>query len=1068
MLRRILSGVFLFSILLLFGNSDLRPQSSTARISGAISDESGAVMPGVQVLVRNTETGVQRSYTSNQQGRYVAPQLVPGSYEITATLAGFDTMVRKGITLTVGQDVSIDLTMKVGSVNEQVTVTGEAPLLDTTSSVVSGIVEERRIAELPLNGRDFSQLALVQPGVVSVRTSSAGAAFGYGARISVAGSRADQTGWLLDGTNIKSVANFGTPGSASGVMMGVEAVREFRVLSGSYSAEFGGSSGGVIQLVTKSGTNQLHGSGYEYIRNDNFDERNFFDRRKAEFRRNQFGASLGGPLRKDKAFFFGNFEGLRQATVGSTRIENVPDNEVRRGIVPGPAATTRQVTISPSVKPYLELWPAPNGPPIATGVAQLFTASDRPVDENYFVARLDYYADSSQTIFGRMTFDNGNDTDSISRIADALIFSRARYLTLQYERIVSPMLLSTSRIAYNRTNSSSDVELRIDYPRNLYFMGHRYPPTFGYTGVTSLGINPLAVSSRIQNLYEFSQGMLFSKGSHSLKFGGNFQKVGFNTNGDAAGAYGSFSWASAEDFLQDSRLLTFGVQVPGSSTFRSLRQNVMAMYVQDDWQLARNLTLNLGLRYEPFTAPSEKWDRISTIRDWIRATEFSTGGTLWNNHSKKNLSPRMGLSWDPTGNGKSAVRAGFGLFQSVLLGAYYRTIAIKNPPYVAHIETVQGNLASAASDTARVGPGLLSTTLSPNTFSEIPQWDMNQPYEMKFNLSIVREVARDVSLTVGYLGSRGIHQLRKTDANAALPIELNGRAYVPAGTPRLNRNNGVSTYSSSDSASSYHAMLIEIRKRFSQDFQLQGSYTWSKTIDDSTSGIGNVDYQEGVSSQPYATKADRGLSALHVGRNLVLNGLWYLPSPVRTGIGNHIFGGWRLSGIFSVSTGSPFSVRISGRSAQDQSRSAGQQRPDLVAGRNNSNITKGTTSGCTFGNSNVKAGQRLGTVEQYYDPCAFILPPAGFYGTAGRNFLIGPGFANLDLSLSKSIPVGINESSKLQVQADVFNLTNRANFGLPDTTVLNPANGTLVAGAGRITTIRAQARQMQFGVKLLF
>jgi hypothetical protein len=260
-------------------------QTSTAKISGVVADESGAVLPKVEVTVRNSATGVQRGFVSDERGRYSAPDLVPGPYEITAVVTGFETLMRRGITLTVGQEASINLTMKVGTVAEQVTVTGEAPLVDTSSSAVSGVVEEKRITDLPLNGRDFSQLALVQPGVFSVRNSDAGASKGFGTRIAIAGSRVDQTGWLLDGTNMKSVANFGTPGSATGVMMGVDSVREFRVLTGGYSAEFGGSSGGVVQLVTKSGTNELHGTVYEFLRNSAVDARKFTDQAKPEIGR---------------------------------------------------------------------------------------------------------------------------------------------------------------------------------------------------------------------------------------------------------------------------------------------------------------------------------------------------------------------------------------------------------------------------------------------------------------------------------------------------------------------------------------------------------------------------------------------------------------------------------------------------------------------------------------------------------------------------------------------------------------------------------------------------------------
>lgn len=624
---RMLAGV-VFAVLLATG-----AQAQNATLTGTVADESGAMMPGVEITVKNTETGIARSTTSDAQGRWNIPSLNPGTYDITSTLTGFDTLVRQGVTLTVGQIVNLPLSMKVGSVSEQVTVTGEAPLVDVSTSNVSGVVEERRIQELPLNGRDFSQLALVQPAAVSVRFSDQGASKGFGTRVALAGSRVDQTGWQLDGTNINSVGNFGTPGSASGVMMGVDAVREFRVLSGGYSAEFGGYSGGMIQMVTKSGTNQYHGTAYEYLRNDNLDAANYFNNakpdvpgrpaaeKKAEFRRNQFGGSVGGPIRRDKAFFFGNFEALRQATTGDSLVEAVPDANAHRGILPNGT----QVAVAPSIRPYLDLYPLPNGPDLGDGKAQLFTPTDRIINEDFFVARGDYYLTPNQTIFGRFQFDNGSDDVPTSLgISHTAIISHTRYATLQYERIWSPTLLSSTRGAFNRTNISPTINLQIDYPQNLYFLSKPYPPTISITGFASLGISSNDTTYRIQNLYDISHGMTWNSSAHSMKFGFNYQKVGFNTSGPAAGAFGSFTWSTLQNFLTDANLQEFAVEAIGSDTARTLKQHVYGFYVQDDWRLKSHFTLNLGLRYEPWTAPGEKWGRVSTIKRWLEATRYDT------------------------------------------------------------------------------------------------------------------------------------------------------------------------------------------------------------------------------------------------------------------------------------------------------------------------------------------------------------------------------------------------------------------------------------------------------------
>jgi hypothetical protein len=368
---------------------------------------------------------------------------------------------------------------------------------------------------------------------------------------------------------------------------------------------------------------------------------------------------------------------------------------------------------------------------------------------------------------------------------------------------------------------------------------------------------------------------------------------------------------------------------------------------------------------------------------------------------------------------------------------------------------------------ARLTPILLDPTITPNLLLEITQWDLNPSYEMKANLTIERQLTETLSATVGYLGGRGIHLWRNTDANNAPFTYVNGRPFVAAGAPRINPRGGAATTRMSDAQSFYNALQIEVKKRFSGGLQFQTAYTWSKTIDDSTTGVANTDYNEGTSSMADAPKADRGLSALHNGQNLTISGIYALPSPVSSGFLSHVIGGWQLSSIFRAKSGTPFSVKMSARSAPDRSRSGGGQRPDVADGRNRDNITSGTTAGCTLGTSVIQAGQKLGTADLYYDPCAFVRPPTGFYGISGRNFLTGPGLVNMDLSLRKSFPV--TEGSQLEFQAEAFNLFNRTHLGLPAGSVLNPSGaGQYIAAAGRIDSTVSRRRQLQFGLKLTF
>lgn len=1051
-------------------------QTTTGTISGSVTDETGSVLPGAQLSIVNMATGVKRSLTADSAGRFVASQLAPGTYEVSVTMTGFETLIRSGIVLNIGQEAKLTLSLKVGAVTEQVTVTGEAPLLNTSSSAVTGVVEEQRIQELPLNGRDFSQLPLVQPGVSAIRNGDTTVSKGYGTRVSMGGSRPDQTAWLLDGTNIKSMSNFGTPGSAAGVMLGVEAVREFQVLTSNYSAEFGGTSGGVVNMVTKSGTNDMHGSLFEFLRNSKLDARNFFDiPSKPAFKRNQFGGSLGGRIRKDRAFYFGNYEGLRQR-LGVTAVSIVPDADARRGFIGGAGGTLQPVTIAPEIRPYLDLLPLPTGASqgAGSGTATLFAPASSPVNENYFVTRVDDHITEKQSIFARFTFDEGTlaAPDQVP-LTTSQIVAHTRYATVQHDYIVSPTLLMTTRAAYNRTRLAADEIALISYPKSLELFAPGYLPTLAATGINTFGPGSQNVQYRIQNIYSFNEAMQYIRGAHSMKFGFQFDHAGANINITGAGFNGNYTWNSLTDFLADNRLSAFAGLAPGGSSTRTYMQYVYGTYFQDDWKMRPNFTWNFGLRYGPFTAPTEKWGRISMVKDWVTATRYQTDIGMFKNPSKKNISPRVGFAWDPHGDGKTAVRAGVGLFFVDLLSPYYLTPGGKNPPFAGATASVlrngQGNLATSVADMALIGPSLLNPVLTPNILLEILDWNLNSSYEMKFNFTVQRQLPGRLSLSVGYLGDRGVHLWRNSDANDSPFIRVDGRAFVPAGTPRVNRNAGAGTTRHSDAQSFYNGLQVELKKNFSHGFQFQTSYTWSKNVDDATTGVANTDFNEGVSSQAYQTKMDRGVSALNVGQNLVINGVYMIPSPVHSGLMLHVVDGWQVSTIFSASGGTPFSPRVSGRNAPDQSRSTGGQRPDVVAGRNSENMTSGATAGCVSGTSRVAAGRKLGTPDLYFDPCAFFLPVPGFYGNAGRNIVVGPGYMNLDFSVTKSTPIHLGEASRLEFRGEFFNLMNRANFALPSSIqVLNPANGQYVAGAGKITKTVGTSRQMQFGLKLIF
>jgi outer membrane receptor protein involved in Fe transport len=1054
MLRRIL---FVLCSTAFVGHSLLFAQ--TATISGTVSDQSGALIPGAQATVANTETGGQRVADTNERGRFTVPQLPPGRYQVTVVKEGFETLVRSGITLAVGQAANLNLALTVGAVNQQVTVSAEAPLVDTSNSSVSGVIEERRIQELPLNGRDFSQLALVEAGVQAARTTNSSVQKGFGERIVIAGSKADQTGWLLDGTNIKSMSNFGTPGSASGLLLGVDAVREFQVLTSSYSAEYGGGSGGVISMVVKSGTNELHGTVFEFHRNDDLDARNYFDVGKPPFVRNQFGFSLGGPIRRNKTFFFGNYESLR-AREAFTEFVNVPDENIHRGLIPNASGGFTQVQIASSIMPYLPLWVLPNRGLILdsrtgfpTGRGEYMTVTSSQVNQNYFVTRADHRLGDNQSLFSRFTFDQGDDQrpNSASWISERIAETRTRYATVQYERIITPRFLATSRVAYNRTDLGEHSVLVTDYPESLRIFNNK-APSLGYPDVTALG--PGDGFRNVQNLYQGQQNFVHTGGNNTVKFGVDYQKVGLNTDGGPRD-FGSFTWDNVQTFLEDRVLSGFDMRAPGSSAQRTFVQHVVGLYVQDDWRWRPNFTWNLGLRYEPFTTPAEKHDRISVVKDWVTATEFDTGVPFWDNSSGKNFSPRVGFAWDPRGDGKTAVRGGFGMFYQVYLGSYYRTPAVKNPPFAAQFE--QGiptwNLAGAVGAVNRLAPLLLSKTMNPEGFMETLQWDIDPAYEVKFNFTVERELPGNMSASAGYIGGRGNHLWRSAFTNIAVPVNINGRLTAIPGTLRPNRNIGEGTHRYSDVKSFYNALLLSVKKRFSRGFLFQTSYTLSKNIDDSTSGVGNTDYgdQRRTLYAYVDTKGDRGLSGLHQGQSLTINGVWALPSPASSGIASYILGGWQASGIFTASDGNPFYVGSSGRQVPTIFGASAQVRPDWIGG-----------------DRAFSSAINPGDTEHYFDTSVFGIPAVNTLGNAGRNILIGPGHLNFDLNLVKNIPLPIKEGSRLEFTGGFFNLFNNPSFGQPSSAVWNGTNGRPVPEAGRIRSVKNRARQIQLGLKLTF
>ncbi|HJZ68282.1 MAG TPA: TonB-dependent receptor, partial [Blastocatellia bacterium] len=628
----------LSALLILLCATSTPGQSTGSTISGMVIDPQGARISGVTVTIKNLGTGATRQVSTDANGIYHAVGLQPGHYEVKAERAGFDDEVRPDLALTVAEEAVVNFSMRVRSVTEAVLVTSEAAQVETTSATVSGLVDEKKIRDLPLNGRDMAQLILLQPGVVNSRGSVQSSNTGRGTRFSVGGSRPSQNLFQLDGTTINDALN-NTPGSAQGLMVGVETVKEFRVLTNTYSAEYGRATGGVFVAITKSGTNQLHGSAFEFLRNDNLDARNFFDISKPEFRRNQFGFTLGGPIIKNKTFFFGSYEGLREFK-GITTVSIVPTITARAGNLPGVAP----ITVDVRSKPILDLFPAQNGNTFADGTAEFIGTTNRISNDDFFTVRVDHNLGNSDSIFVRYLFDDSDQVlpRNFPEFPN-LAVNRKQVVTLEERKIFTAKVVNEVRFGFNR---ATPAEIVPKASRSLSLITGRDLGEITVAGLTAIGTDRTNPKLFFMNNFQVADNLSILRGKHSLKLGGLFERFQYNGNSESR-TRGQLRFRNLSD------LLRFRVQdLQGASAdsdfVRGYRQSLLGFYLQDEFRVNPRLNLNLGLRYETVTVPHEVNRKVSNLRN-ILDTEVTLGDPLFE-PSHKGFGPRIGFAYDVTGD----------------------------------------------------------------------------------------------------------------------------------------------------------------------------------------------------------------------------------------------------------------------------------------------------------------------------------------------------------------------------------------------------------------------------------
>jgi Carboxypeptidase regulatory-like domain/TonB dependent receptor-like, beta-barrel/TonB-dependent Receptor Plug Domain len=1097
----------------------LRAQVAGSTISGTITDSGGRVVTTAHVSLTNTDTGVTREVTSNEEGFYSAPNLLPGTYEVTISAPGFKTE-KRAITLTVGAAMSLDQALRVGPATETVMVQSESPAVQLASSDISAVVNATTVRELPLNGRSWTDLAQLQPGVSAIHTQpdfSAGTDRGnrgFGQQLTISGARPQQNNYRLDGVSLNDYAN-GAPGSVLGGSLGVDAIQEFSVITSNYSAEYGKTSGGVVNAITRSGTNQIHGSAYEFLRNSKLDARNYFDdptQPIPPFKRNQFGGTIGGPIQKDGTFFFADFEAIRQSK-GITTVATVPSAAARAGNL-----SSGNVTVDPSAAQYLTFYHLPD-PKTVSGDLGIYTfAGQQIVNENFLTARVDHNFSDKDNLFGTYMFDRTpySSPDGLNNVEFETLTAR-QFLALEETHIFSPRFANSIRIGGNHeavNNNESAKAINPDAARTdlgvggTAFAGRAASQVLMGGGVSDFsgGVGGSPTYFYHWNSLQFYDDAFWTKGTHSIRIGGAFEHMMLNVVADTD-PNGIWRFTDLQGFLTNNPT-KFQGGIASTLSPRNLRQNIFGVYLQDDWRWKPNLTLNLGLRYEMSSVPTETAGKIANLRNIsdplpvcgrVVAGQCSGAGSFFSNPTLHNFEPRFGFAWDPSRKGRTAVRGGIGLFDVLPLPYQFVLMTTQSAPffsYTAVNSPGQGTFFS----------GL--TSFPANTLrSTFVDSHPKRNYVMQWNLNVQHQITPSLAGMVAYVGSRGVHQPFKVDeADLVIPtktpqgylwpqVDIGGNLTTGpnAGSPPnpINPNFGSIRGIFYEGHSYYNALELQLAKHMSHGLQVQGTYTWGKSMDTSSASVAGDTFGNSISSLHwFDMRLSRGLSDFNVGRTFVVNGTWELPTPKSfSEPAQWALGGWEFGLIFSATDGVPFSATWgTGSDPQFTLSSDDWAFPNRLGGSgcktltNPGNPTNYVKSQCFAvptwqGDMNSWAAN----CDQFPPnaqpssgpPFAAVFPQCfNLRGNAGRNILIGPGVTSLDFSIFKNNYIRrISERFNVQFRAELFNILNHPNFAPP----VNPTNtdifdgtGTLNPTAGLLTKTTTTAREIQFAIKVIF
>lgn len=1103
----------LWVLFILVAPRTLPAQTSGGTITGTVTGASGAPLPGAQIAMTDLGSGATaRTVATDAQGFYVAPDLAPGNYEMRVSALGFASQVWTSINVAVGSVRVLNLTMSPGNPETVVRNVAPAAPISQNSACCGGNANTSTVQNTPLNGRDWTQLATLQAGVTGVQTGTSqgggNTERGFGAAMSISGARPDQNNFRVDGISVNDYAN-GAPGSVLGDSLGVDAVEEVSVLGSNYPAEYGRTSGGIVNTATRVGTNSFHGSVYEFLRNSRLDARNFFDGPKIPpFKRNQFGASAGAPIQKDRTFFFADYEGLRQS-LGVTTVDTMPSPAALAGNLCSkpngvtPACTPTTIQVDPKVLGFLQtFFPPVNGPLLGNGDTGIFTfAGQQITNENYITTRIDRKLSQNDSIYGTYMHDGSKQIqpDAFNSLLFNVI-STHQLVSLHEQHIFSPTFVNALRFGYNRAIGIDGGVTKIlrsavtDTSGTYSFIPGQFPGQItSVPGITSQPDGPIAQSpgtlggskSLHWNSFQAGDDIFLTRSIHALRFGGVVERIQDNAK-NIFPANGNFRFSSLSDLLTN-RPREFSGLIPTPLITYGTRQTLFGTYAEDDIRARQNLTVNLGLRYEMATVPTEVHNDISNLQN-LTDLQPRIGSPYFLNPTLHNFEPRVGFAWTPFKNAKTLLRGGFGMFDVLPLPYELRDVTPNPFPFALRIV---GVVDPQSSTSQGLFPANAYPLFATNTKTYLANYVEHYPkrsYVMQWNLSIAEQVSSTWVLTVGYVGSRGVHQPYRVDnIDMVLPTPTAaGYLFPPLATSQtLNPNFGRLSAMLWQANSFYDALQADITKSVGHGIEFHAAYTWGKSIDTLSATVADDNYPNGMFNQLFFDqRTTRGLSDFNVAQDLSLSYTWELPTPkLQVRAAAWMFGGWQLGGLYKASTGQPFTP-IFGGDPYGTKLDETSEVPNYSAGCNpvDSNFKK-NANGPIYLNVSCFT---LPTVPNSLlaslpYPCATFSgasapAPSGqtyctnLHGNLGRNKVIGPGLSKLDFSVFKNNHVKrISEDFNVQFRAEVFNILNRANFSSPtDNLNIFDGSGSRVDSGGLLTSTQTSSRQIQFALKLIW